>query len=270
MESSFFGIVTLTNLENVWLSDCDSIEKANTDVFMDETNIKIVHYPYSQQILIWLPVDGDFYQEMVICNLKSRKEIWRKEIREVISGTIKIELDTLPFKPGDFFIKINKKDGLQHIIYLKKYVEGIVPKETPPISLIESDEDKAPIIYRDGFGNIIPDQDLLIREKVLSEMNRKFSRIVKYEDSGRSGKVIYTDGDKTLEFYSEIGGGNCLFYINIPTKENWENESGYSLDERDDIILFVAENTLRDKTSSSGAYFEIGDKWITFYKGPRN
>ena len=267
MESSFFGVVTITSLENVWSSDSIKNEQDNADFFLTENHIKIVHYPDCQQLIIWLPTDWISYQDMAILDHTTGKEIWRQEIRLVVSGSIQIILDTLPFEPGDLTIKITKKDGLQHIINLKKYPEGSYPEKPEIIPEIVPDENKPPIVYRDGFGNIIPDQDLILRENVYNALVRKFSRKVKYEDSGRSGTVIYIDGDKTLRFYSEMGGGNCLFYIGIPTRENWVKETGYSLGERDEIIQFVAENTLRDQTTSSGAYFEIEeDRWITFYK----
>jgi len=270
MESSFFGIVTLTSLENIRPSDFELSEKTTgTDDLMDDTCIKLVHYPDCQQLIIWLPVNGDFYQDMVICNSKSKQEIRRKKISEVINGSIQIVLDTLPFKPGDFYIKITKKDGLQHIINLKKYKKGVNPKKPITVPEIEPDLDSAPIVYRDGFGNIIPDQDLIMRDNALIEIYRKFNRKVRYEGGGRSNTVIYVDGDKTLKFYSEMGINNCLFYLYIPTSKTWENETGYSLRERDDILQFIAENTLRDQTTSSGAYFEIEDNWIVFYKGAK-
>ncbi len=107
-----------------------------------------------------------------------------------------------------------------------------------------------------------------MRGNIVNDLKRKFSRKVKYEDQGRSGKVIFIDGDKVLRFYSEMGGGNCIFYINIPPKDHWIKETGYSLEERDEIIQFVAESALRDQ-AGSGAYFEIEDKWITFFYGPK-
>ena len=63
-----------------------------------------------------------------------------------------------------------------------------------------------------------------------------------------------------------MGGGNCLFYINIPTIENWENATGISIAERDEILQFIAEETLKKQTVSSGAYFVIGEREIVFMK----
>ncbi len=66
--------------------------------------------------------------------------------------------------------------------------------------------------------------------------------------------------DKTM------GGGNCLFYIDVPTVENWEKATGFSIAERDEILKYVAEETLRKQTVSQGAYFVIGEREIAFMK----
>jgi hypothetical protein len=265
MESSYFGVVELTSLENVFLTHNELNKEIN---LLDESGIKLVYYSDCQQLIIWLPNDRRVYVDMEIKHLLSGKTIWQKEISEIISGSIKIILDTLPFPPGDLSITISGKDSIQHIINIKKYEEGVFPELPEIVPEIETDYDKAPIIYRDGFGNIIPDQDLIMRGNIVNDLKRKFSRKVKYEDQGRSGKVIFIDGDKVLRFYSEMGGGNCIFYINIPPKDHWIKETGYSLEERDEIIQFVAESALRDQ-AGSGAYFEIEDKWITFFYGPK-
>ncbi|HPN69802.1 MAG TPA: hypothetical protein PLZ32_09800 [Saprospiraceae bacterium] len=266
MESSYFGVVELTSLENIFPTNKELKKEIN---LMEESGIKLVHYSDCQQLIIWLPNDWRGYVDMEVKDLLSGETIWRKEISEIISGSIKIILDTLPFPPGDLSIIISGNDSIQHVINIKKYEEGVIPEIPEILPEIKPDYDKPPIIYRDGFGNIIPDQDLIMRGKVLNDLDRKFSRKVKYEDEGRSGTVIFIDGDKTLRFYSEMGGGNCIFYINIPPKEHWIKETGYSLEERDEIIKFVAESALRDQAGSSGAYFEIEDKWITFFYGTK-
>ena len=264
MESSFFGMVTMTSLENVHQSKGKSNEKVISDDLMDETRIRLVHYPDCQQLIIWLPVDGDFYQDLVICDSKSKHEIWRKEIREIITGTIKIVLDTLPFKPGEFYVKINKKDGLQHIIYLKKYKKGVIPKQPITVPEIEPDLDKAPIVYRDGFGNILPDEDLILRQNIIDKMIDKFSRHLEYVSQGRGGDVIYLEGKKSIKFYMEMGGGNCVFYLDIPSISEWEKTTGFPLSEREDIIHFVAEQTQRDQASS--CTYKISDTEITYFR----
>ena len=87
METNYFGIVTLTSIENIRPSNDTSNEKTATDDLMDESRVRLVHYPDCQQLIIWLPVDGIHYLDMVICDQKTKDEIWRKDIREIINGT---------------------------------------------------------------------------------------------------------------------------------------------------------------------------------------
>jgi hypothetical protein len=269
MAASFFGIVSMTSLQNVWLSTDINVDKTESDFFLTEASIKFVHYPDCQQLIIWLPTNWVAYKDMSISTQPSGTEVWRKEIREIINGSIQIILDTLPFPPGDISIKIVKIDGLQHIINLKKHEENFVPEVSVQPIGVQQDDYRPPIVYRDGFGNILPDQDLLMREELMKDLVRKFSRKVVFENMGRSNNVLYEDGEKSFSFWSEFGSGGCLFYISIPTAETWEKQTGFSLAERYEIIQFVATETLRAQTSSSGAFFKIEESWINFYKGPK-
>lgn len=120
-----------------------------------------------------------------------------------------------------------------------------------------------PIIYRDGFGNIIPDEDLILRKKLNEEMVRKFSRRVEYEGNLRSGSVIYIDKDTRIEFSNEMGGGNCLAYISIPTEKEWEAQTNTPLSRRKDILEYVAAAVQAQQASN--CYFEIKENEIGFY-----
>lgn len=87
---------------------------------------------------------------------------------------------------------------------------------------------------------------------------------IEFENNGRSGYVRYTDDLKSTRFYIEMGGGDCIFYMVIPSKEQWETQTGYSLAERDEILHFIAEECLEKQTSSPGAYYNIEEKHILF------
>lgn len=122
---------------------------------------------------------------------------------------------------------------------------------------------KKPIIYRDGFGNIIPDEDLILRDKLNKELARKFSRRVEYEGNLRAGSVIYIDADTRIEFSNEMGGGNCMVYIDIPTEKEWEVKTNTPLTRRKDILEYVAAAVQSEQAPN--CYFEIKDNEIGFY-----
>ncbi|NOT51033.1 MAG: hypothetical protein HOP10_07125 [Chitinophagaceae bacterium] len=119
------------------------------------------------------------------------------------------------------------------------------------------------IVYKDGFGNIIPDEDLILREKLNKELQQKFSRRVEYTGNVRSGSVIYIDSDTRIEFYHEMGGGNCLVYIDIPTEAQWVAFTKTPLARRKEILEFVAATVQAQQASN--CYFEIKENSITYY-----
>lgn len=120
-----------------------------------------------------------------------------------------------------------------------------------------------PIVYRDGFGNEIPDEDLILREKLNKELGRKFSRRVEYEGNLRAGTVIYIDKDTRIEFNNEMGGGNCMVYLTIPTEAQWEAATKTDLSRRKEILEYVAE--VVQVQQAPNCNFEIKENEIGFY-----
>ena len=104
--------------------------------------------------------------------------------------------------------------------------------------------------YKDGFGHILPNEDLVLREKVTKELVEQFTRHVTYEGSFRSGYVIYIEGDKRLRFMHDMGDGDCKFYIEIPTEKQWENNTKLPLSRRSDILSFIAHAVQSDHASN--------------------
>lgn len=92
------------------------------------------------------------------------------------------------------------------------------------------------------------------------------SKKMTFENNGRSGYAIYWDGNKSIRFYTEIGGGDCIFYMAIPSAEEWESHTGFNSDERDDILKYVAEESLKKQAKLTGSYFRIEEKHIAFYQ----
>ncbi|HMP32446.1 MAG TPA: hypothetical protein PKD85_22750, partial [Saprospiraceae bacterium] len=175
-----------------------------------------------------------------------------------------IIIDTVFVYPGKFSIIIDTIKGGTHTIEITKFLENKVktideaPKYESPKHTSEAIE------YVDGFGKLVPNEDLILREKAIKKIYEKLSRRLEYVSYGRDGKVIYIEGDKSIQFYMEMGGYNCVFYLNIPSKINWEKETNFSIEERDEILSFVAEGTKREHATS--CRYEINDNDIAYYR----
>ncbi len=85
-----------------------------------------------------------------------------------------------------------------------------------------------------------------------------------YHNQGRGGTVIYKDDVSEIKFDFEFGGGNCVAIIFTPTPDLWEYSTKRKLEERDTIIQFVAEQSLKDQVSHG--YYEVYDNYIELYK----
>jgi len=254
----FFGIISVRSISN----------SKNTELLMEERNVRFVHYPDCQQLIIYLPEYYRNYDSFVILSTDDRTTIFDKKVSEIINGSIQILIDSLFIAPGNYEIIITRNDGNNHIISFQKhevgYVEEIIVPDPPPV--VESKpEDKFSQykIYKDGFGKEIPNEDLEIRQKVIDKIASRLGRNLSYTGNLRAGSVIFTEGNTRLEFWTEMGGGNCLFYISIPTSGGWESATGLPLADRNDIIEFIAERALHDQAGS--CRYTITEDFITYY-----
>ena len=91
-------------------------------------------------------------------------------------------------------------------------------------------------------------------------------RSVTFEYNGRSGTTIYHDGVKTTRFYTEAGGGDCLFYLVIPPQDKWEQDTGYPLADREAILSFIGEESIKKQALIKGLYYKVTDRYIIVYQ----
>jgi len=264
MEAIYLGVVEMKGIDNIRPPEYALDKNSAEDLLLTENHIKIVHYPDCQQLIIWLPEYHGLYEDIAINDVHSGLNIYSQKISDVVGGSIQIIIDTLFIYPGEFVMTISKIDGLQHNVTFVKYQEGVMPEvpENAPDEPI--DFDKPPIEYRDGFGNVLPNEDLMLREQIINKTINKITRRLEYISHGRDGEVVYTEGEKHIKFLMEMGAYDCVFYINIPSEAEWETTSTFPLSEREDIITFVAEQTQRDQSSSCD--FTISEKEIAYYK----
>src|SRR5688572_21648563 len=208
------GIITIGNIEN---------EKGYAEFNLTDAHVKFVHYPDCQQFIVWLPKPGREYSKISLINNKNGKTQKKWEVDEVLNGSIQLLWDTLSWKPGEYILEIRSDSGMRHIINLTKHKKPDTVENKIPVK--QTENPKTFIQYRDAFGNIIPDEDLILREKLAKDLKKKFGAWLEYTGNFRAGSIIYHDGDTRIEFYHEMGGGNCMFYIEIPSENDWERRT---------------------------------------------
>lgn len=234
---------------------------------MPEHYVRFVHYPDCQQLIIMLPSHGRAYQTIKLLDAENNKVLDERPVTDRLNGSVQILWDTLKIHPGHFRIEIRWKNDQYHLIEFIKYTEE-ESKERKAIAQAyqvsdEAESDSGPIIYRDGFGNIIPNEDLEIREKAKANMMRHFSKKISYSGNFRGGTITYSDGVYSIDFYHEMGGGRCKMYIEIPTEETWERRTKVPISDRNEILEFVAQTVQRDQAPSWK--YEIRRDVIYFY-----
>lgn len=209
--------------------------------------VKFVHYPGAQQLILWLPKPAhEGYGELSV--MRDGVDVERGPVSDRMNGSVQILFATLEWPPGDYRIAITHKDGWRHEVELKKYEPGVAPP-APPAPVVEEAR-RGPIVYRDGFGNVIPDVDLEMRAQAKRDIAWMFGRRLEYEGNYRAGTIVYIDGDTRIRFSHEMGGGDVKFYIELPSAEHWEGFTRTPLSKRDEIIAFVAERVRIEKANS--------------------
>lgn len=249
-ESAHEGHVVIGDIRNV---------DAPADVKVPA--LKYVWYPGSQQLILWLPRPGhEGYGELVVS--RDGEAIERAPVMSRLNGSVQMLFATLAWAPGGYLIAISHDDGWRHEIALQKLEAGVAPPAPEPVVPVE-EAPRGPIVYRDGFGNVIPDTDLEMRAGVASKLASTFGRRLEYEGNFRAGTIIYVDGDIRIPFYHEMCGGEMKFSIDVPVVAHWQDATGTPLSQRDDIIAFVAQRVKQEQASSWR--YEITGQSIDFY-----
>ena len=230
---------------------------------MDTNHIRCIHYPDVQQLIIWLPNESAIYQTIGIKHIDTGTKIMEASIRDVMVGPVKIVLDSLPIPPGLISVSIRSPHGTHNII-LRKLIKKEEPLSDELIPKIWSSKITKPHNYHDGNGRALQNEDLLLRDEIIKKTINLFTRSLQYKNYGRDGEVKYLEGDQSIRFYKELGGGECIFFLHIPAKENWEKQTGFSLDRRDEILNFVAEGTKKDHAPN--CRFEIREQEILYFR----
>jgi len=258
----YYGKCILTQVLNFYKDAAKNAAEgeANTGIVKRE-NVQVIHYPDCQQLVFHMPKyawDAGIFR---LADAVSGAVLEETPVREKLSGSTMILLDTLPFKPGFYTLDAGWPDGWTHRIRFIKFIPGFPREETyrhPPgnVRMVQNDHE-----YRlfDSNGVEIDNGTQQIRAAT-DRIVRNLKRRVEYEQMGRAGLVTYFDGETKIVFDWEFAGGDGVVSIFVPDSAQWEKATGTPLAGRQGILEFVAEQVIRDQ--APGCRYEISEGYI--------
>lgn len=78
-----------------------------------------------------------------------------------------------------------------------------------------------------------------------------------FSSSGRSGEMGYKSKTGSFKMYWEMGSGDVLAIITLPSAEHWEAETNIPLAERESVLHFIRRKTVERQTTSGSGSYEI-------------
>ncbi|MFO1252334.1 hypothetical protein [Inhella sp.] len=220
---------------------------------------RVAQYPGCQQLQVWLPRPGwQGYERLSLQALEPEALIEEAPVGERLSGSVQLLFDTLAWPPGAYRLRIGHAEGWAHELELRK-LDG--PAPAPPPAPLPVPSEEAPIRYRDGLGRPLPDEDLLLRLRLLERLQQRFARRVEIQGTARSGQVHYTEPGLHIAFDYEMGAQPCQMRVLLPSVAQWAAQTGCAPERREEILQFLAERLDRQQ----GWRHAISEHEISFY-----
>ncbi len=248
--TEFYGPCLLTGVQNFYREPGRDNEKGKLEHgVVAEQEVRCVHYPDCQQLVFHLPKYAWDAGRLRLLNRVTGAVLEDLPVRDKLSGSTQILLDTLPYPPGFYHLEADWPDGWTHQLSFIKYAEGFrradVPAPRPAGNLRMVQNDYEHRLF-DSDGNEVETGERQIREEAGRILAKAFRRL-EFQNYGRTGMVRYVEGARSFEMDYEFGGGDCLVFLSIPGLEQWEGATGTLLAERAEILEFIAQETLRQQ-----------------------
>lgn len=82
-------------------------------------------------------------------------------------------------------------------------------------------------------------------------------------EAGRAGLVVYRATDGELRFHWELGGDDALAVVHVGAASDWRARYPWAAERRQEILRFVADEVIRQKTPGCVAEIDDARGWIT-------
>lgn len=137
---------------------------------------QFVHYPDCQQLQVWLPeYGGNGYGNYRIVDKNTQTIIENALVTDKLSGNIKMLFDTLGLPESDYVLEIDHPKGGKHVLHFQKFAEFFIPEKPKPAEPEAEKSDTMWQVYKDGFGNPIPNEDQILRENAQKQLGEIFN-----------------------------------------------------------------------------------------------
>jgi hypothetical protein len=227
-------------------------------------HVRYARYPGCQQLQVWLPQPGrEGYSELRVAGARG-KVLEQSRVEDRLNGSVQLLFDTLAWPPGPLVLEISHEQGWRHRLEMHKLRADEQPTAAPQMAASGQTPTRRrkPITYRDGFGRVIVEQDLLLRQAASEALAIRLARRLVYEGYFRAGTFTYIEGELRIRFSQEMGAAPCQAVLDVPRAEHWQAHTGTPLQRRDEIMGWVAEQATRQ---IGGSRFEIGAAWISIF-----
>lgn len=195
---------------------------------------RVAQYPDCQQLQLWLPeaAKPEDWQHLRLRDAGGRM-LLDEPVQALLQARTRLLLDALPWPAGELWLEIGHASG--------GCVRVQLHKDAAQRSTL-----RQPAAQADAG------EDLRMRDAQRQQLLRRFSRRLSYTNQGRAGLVHYHEGDTlTLSLRWEMSGDDAEpLWIDVPTVQDWERDTGVPLARREEILRFVAETACREQSSS--------------------
>lgn len=135
---------------------------------LKEGSIRVIRYDDCQQLVICLSKYFSHF-DVISITAENNALLYHKKISEVINGSVQILIDSLFIPPGPFTICITRVSGNAYRIKAHRLSNN--PAQSPTAEKNNNETSHSSFkTYRDGAGNIIPNEGEIIRLEAAKKM----------------------------------------------------------------------------------------------------
>jgi hypothetical protein len=137
----YYGKCMLTKVSNFFKTEDKSEKEGIENIgIVKPEQVRVIHYPDCQQIVFHMPRYAWHAGIFRITDLVTGEAITECEVKDRLSGSTMMLLNSLPLKPGFYNMEADWPDGWTHEIRFIKFTEGFPSSSYPgpPVNVMQA------------------------------------------------------------------------------------------------------------------------------------